>query len=100
MLRQAIDSLDDVDGLSLRREPPTPHDLRRSVVSGLARIGVSRDDRMALAAHAYGDAHATYDRHDRLPEKRAALAKWDRHVRKIIAGAPAGAEIVALRRRR
>ena len=33
---------------------------------------------MAIAAHSYGDAHAVYDRHDFIAEKRAGLEKWDR----------------------
>ena len=96
-LHRAIDSLDEVEGASLKRDVPTPHDLRRSVISGLARLGVSRDHRMAIAAHSYGDAHAVYDRHDFIAEKRAGLEKWDRHLRKLITGKPTGAEIVNLR---
>ena len=94
-LIKIIASLDASD--SLKRERPTPHDFRRSAISGMARIGVPRDHRMAVAAHSYQDVHRVYDRHDYLIEKRAALTRWENHVRKIISGEPVGAEIVPLR---
>jgi integrase len=69
----------------LKADPPTPHDLRRTVATGLARLGIPRDDRLAVLAHAYGDVHEVYDHYDRLPQKRAALEVWERHLRKLIA---------------
>jgi integrase len=96
-LRQIIDGLDDKEGASLKAIRPTPHDLRRSAISGMSRIGVPRDDRMAVAAHSHGDVHEIYDRHDRLDEKRLALQRWQNYLRKVIAGEPGGAEIVPLR---
>ena len=45
-----------------RADPPTPHDLRRTVATGMSRLGIPRDDRLAVLAHAYGDMHETYDR--------------------------------------
>jgi integrase len=85
------------EGDSLKRERPTPHDFRRSAISAMSRLGVPRDHRMAVAAHSYSDAHAVYDRHDFLAEKRVALERWERHLRKIIAGETGGAEVVPLR---
>jgi integrase len=84
------------EGGSLKRERPTPHDFRRSAISGMARLGVPRDHRMAVAAHSYSDTHAVYDRHDFLDEKRLALTRWENHIRRIIAGETGGAEIVTL----
>ncbi len=55
-------------------EPFTPGDLRRTVETRLAAVGVSKDVRAHLQSHGLGgvqDRH--YDRHDRLPEKRTAL---------------------------
>jgi integrase len=94
-LHRVIKGLGD-DGASLKADRPTPHDLRRSAISGMSRIGVPRDDRMAVAAHSHGDVHEVYDRHDRLREKRLALEAWERHLRKVIAG-ETGAEVVTLR---
>ena len=70
---------------SLANNPPTPHDLRRTVATGLARLGVVREDRMAVLAHVAGDIHgAVYDRYERLKEKRVALAAWEQHVAALI----------------
>ncbi len=103
-LGRIIEDLDDsgVDAetiAKLKADPPTPHDLRRSVATGLSRLGCPRDDRLAVLAHSYGDVHEVYDQYDRLPQKRSALEEWERHLRNVIAGKPAGgAEIVTLRR--
>jgi integrase len=72
---------------ALRANPPTPHDFRRSVATGLARLGVSREDRLAVLGHAAADVHGKhYDRYDRLPQKRAALKRWEAHLRAVIGG--------------
>jgi integrase len=69
----------------LKAAPPTPHDLRRTTASGLAALGVPREDRLAILAHSLGDVHAIhYDRHDRFAEKRRALGAWERHLATII----------------
>lgn len=71
---------------SLKAAPPTPHDFRRTVGTGLARLGVSREDRKAVLAHVEDDVHGRhYDKYERLKEKRAALAAWEAHVSVIIA---------------
>jgi integrase len=83
----------------LKADPPTPHDLRRSVATGLSRLGIPRDDRLAVLAHSYDDVHSIYDQYDRLPQKRAALQAWEKHLRGVIAGKPStGAKVVRLRR--
>lgn len=103
-LRRLIPSLapdgPDADAiLTLKASPPTPHDFRRTVATGLAALGILREDRMALLAHSHGDVHAVhYDRHERFAEKRAALEKWESHVAEII-DAPV-ANVVKLRRRK
>jgi integrase len=69
---------------SLADNPPTPHDLRRTVATGLSALGIAREDRMAVLAHVAGDVHgAVYD-YERLKEKRAALLAWERHVATLI----------------
>ncbi|MGJ0394942.1 MAG: tyrosine-type recombinase/integrase [Methylocystis sp.] len=86
--------------LTLKANPPTPHDFRRTLATGLAALGVLREDRMALLAHAQGDVHAThYDRYERLKEKRAALELWESHVAKILEPSTGG-NVVKLRGRK
>jgi hypothetical protein len=52
----------------------TPGDLRRTVETRLAAAGVSLEIRAQLQSHGLGGVQAKhYDRHDYLPEKRAAL---------------------------
>ena len=98
-LAELIDEIDDAVGGSLKKDKPTPHDLRRSAISGMSRLGVSRDDRMAVAAHSHGDVHEVYDHYDRLAEKRAALEVWELHLRKVIADYPqTDANVLPLRR--
>jgi integrase len=101
-LSRIIEDLDDSGAdantvVKLKADPPTPHDLRRSVATGLSRLDVPRDDRLAVLAHSYGDVHEVYDQYDRLPQKRLALVTWERHIRKVISGKPAGgAKVIAL----
>ena len=50
---------------------------------------MSREDRLAVLAHSHNDVHEIhYDHYDRLPQKRAALEMWERHLRKVIADHP------------
>jgi integrase len=92
-LQRAIVRLDCHSGAaaSLANNPPTPHDLRRTCATGLARLGVVREDRMAVLAHVAGDVHGVvYDKYERLKQKRAALAAWERHIAALIGrGRPA-----------
>ena len=71
---------------SLKEHPPTPHDFRRTVGTGLAALGVLREDRRAVLAHVEGDVHGVhYDKYERIKEKRAALEAWENHVAALIA---------------
>jgi integrase len=64
----------------------TPHDLRRTAASHMTRIGVPRLHVEKVLNHSTGDIAEVYDRHDYLPEKKAALEKWATHLEEIIAG--------------
>ena len=58
----------------LEAGPFTPGDLRRTVETRLAALGVSLEIRAQLQSHGLGGVQAKhYDRHDYLPEKRGAL---------------------------
>lgn len=56
------------------------HDIRRTVRSGLAALGVSRDVARAVVNHADGKVDAIYNRYDYAAEKREALETWARHL--------------------
>ena len=70
---------------SLKANPPTPHDFRRTVATGLASLGVLREDRLAVLAHTQSDVHGVhYDKYERLKEKRHALELWEAQLAEII----------------
>jgi integrase len=64
---------------SWQQEPPSPHDLRRSINTRLAQLRVSREIRERVLNHATA-LRTTEGRHynvyEFLPEKRAALNQW------------------------
>lgn len=95
MVAEGADPTDAKAVASLKANPPTPHDLRRTVASSLARLGVDGDTRRMLLAHAATDVHAKhYDKHLRLPERRAALAAWETHIQEVLdRGEPEPAEL-------
>jgi integrase len=100
IIEELGESGDDADTVAnLKADRPTPHDLRRTLATGLARLGIPRDDRLAVLAHSYGDVHEIYDQYERLPQKRAALETWERHLRQVIAHEPqADGKVLPLRR--
>lgn len=94
-----VEGLDAKAVASLQADPPTPHDLRRTVASGMARLGVGFEDRRAVLAHIADDVHGQhYDRYDRLAEKRRALALWESHVQTVIERGEPGDNVVPMRR--
>jgi integrase len=56
------------------------HDLRRTLRTGLAELGVSFEVAERVLNHAMPGLQAVYNRHNYLAEKRAALALWAEHV--------------------
>jgi integrase len=69
----------------LQANPPTPHDFRRTVATGMAALGIPREDRLAVLAHVAADVHGrVYDKFERLPQKSIALETWERHVAKVL----------------
>jgi integrase len=85
---------------SLKDNPPTPHDFRRTVATGLAELQIPREDRLAVLAHQPSDVHgAVYDKYERLREKRIALAAWERHLSWVLRQ-EANATVVPMQRGR
>lgn len=80
--------------------PWTAHDLRRTALTGMGRLGVSPFIRGHVANHRTVTratvTTAVYDRHDYGREKREALDMWADRVAAIIAGEGA-AEVAPLR---
>jgi integrase len=76
------------------------HDIRRSVASGMAKIGIAVPVIEKILAHKSGTFRGivgTYQRHSFLPEMAVALQRWADHVDQLVGGKPA--EVVKLRRR-
>jgi hypothetical protein len=85
--------------------PFTFHDLRRTAVSGLARLGVELPVVERVINHQSGTFRGVvgvYQRHDFAAEKRAALQRWADYVEGLVSGAPASAvaDLGAVRRAR
>ena len=68
----------------------TARDVRRSVETRLAAMGVTKEHRALTLSHGLKrnvqDIH--YDMYKYLPEKAAALALWEKHIDALVAGPP------------
>ena len=74
------------------------HDLRRTVSTGLARLGVDPFVRRRVLNHALQGVDAIYDQYDYLEPKRAALELWANELERIVKGAPKADNVVKLER--
>lgn len=73
--------------------PWTFHDIRRSVATGMGKIGISLPVIERCLNHVSGSFAgivAVYQQHDFSGEKRAALEAWARALDAIVTGKPAG----------
>jgi integrase len=78
--KRVVDQLSGVTGWRL-------HDLRRTCVSGMARLGVAPHVADKILNHQAGTISgvaAVYQRHEFLAEQREALERWGAHVAKIV----------------
>lgn len=95
-------ALDDAIAASRDGEPITAwrvHDIRRTVATGLQRLGVRFEVTEAVLNHvsgAKGGVAGVYQRHDWKDEKRAALDAWARRLGELAHVAQAGDNIVKL----
>ena len=80
--RQTEDGLPALD-------PWTIHDLRRTVGTGLGKLGTSRFIIGRVLNHADRTVTGIYDRHEYLEEKRRALDAWGTYLGNLI-GPPSG----------
>lgn len=92
--------LDPKGAKSWRDDPPSPHDLRRTIATRLAELGIAKEDRDAVFNHSPRDVGKKhYDLYDREREKRHALELWARTLTNIIESKKSGAAVVAFRRK-
>ena len=80
--------------------PWSIHDLRRTVATGLQRLGVRLEVTEAVLNHISGSRSGiagVYQRHDWAAEKRAALDAWAAHVAAIVKGQASSGNVVVLR---
>ena len=86
--------VDDIEGAmaaagEIERGPFSMRDLRRTAETHMAALGISSDVRAQLQSHGLGGIQARhYDRHEYMPEKRAALALWVQRLKGIVQVAP------------
>jgi integrase len=91
--KRLLDQLSGVTGWRL-------HDLRRTCVSGMARLGVAPHVADKILNHQAGTISgvaAVYQRHDFLAERQAALDLWGAHVGQLV-GRLSHSERIALNR--
>ena len=73
------------------------HDLRRTVRTGLGKLGVQPHIAEAVLNHLPPKDIRTYDRNTYTAEKRDALAQWATHLKTVVAQTT-GANVAALRK--
>ena len=79
------------------KEPWTLHDLRRTVGTGLGKLGIAPHVAEAVLNHLPPKLIRTYDRNKYESEKRVALDQWATHLKTIVAQAT-GANVTPLRK--
>jgi integrase len=65
---------------------PTPHDLRRTLTTGISYLGFSRLVQDKVANHIDSSVGGIYDRNDYAKEKQQAMEAWERKLSEIIHG--------------
>lgn len=82
-------------------EPWRLHDARRTLATGMQRLGVRFEVTEAILNHTSGASRsgvaAVYQRHDWAPEKRVALDAWADHCDMVLEGT-VGSNVVQLRK--
>ncbi len=79
------------------------HDMRRSVASGMARLGIDLPVIERCLNHisgSFGGIVGVYQRHSYAEEMRVAEERWGRHVEAFLSGADASSKVVALKKAR
>lgn len=91
-----------IDALMPPATPPwVVHDIRRTVASGMAKLGINLPVIEKILNHVSGSFAGivgTYQRHSYDAEKRAAMQAWSRHIEFVINGETA-ANVVSMKTR-
>ena len=77
-------------------ERATPHDLRRSCLTWITRLGFGRDAMDRVANHKTSSVTDVYDRHGYADEDKRIMAAVARHVLGLVEGTAVG-NVVSLR---
>ncbi len=92
-----------LEDLGLANNPATPHDLRRTVASHLAAMGIGENVVARVLNHASEIGKtitgAVYIRHSFAAEKRHALETWAAELERIIEDNRPAANVIAMRDR-
>jgi integrase len=80
-VKRELDRLSGVTGWTI-------HDIRRTVRSKLAELGVPREVARKVLNHEDGKVDRIYNRHEYLAEKREALERWERKLLKLLTLVP------------
>lgn len=94
---KAKSRLDNASGVS----GWTLHDLRRTVATGLQRLGVRLEVTESVLNHTSGSRAGVvgiYQKHDFAAEKLAALSAWGEHVAAVVEGRKPAENVMPLRR--
>ncbi|MEF8709508.1 MAG: integrase family protein [Candidatus Accumulibacter propinquus] len=87
-------------GAAMAGEPFDLRDIRRTVETMMAGLGISRDTRAQLLSHGLSGVQAThYDRHGYIDEKRAALTAWENRLHEIETGERAAGNVVPMKQK-
>jgi integrase len=86
-MRRMSDKIEGKAAKSWKDDPPSPHDLRRTVATRLASLGVPEEDVAAILNHARKSVTGRhYDQYQRAAEKRRALDKWGQTIMDLLKG--------------
>ncbi len=77
-------------------ERATPHDLRRTCLTWITRLGFGRDAMDRVANHRTSSVTDVYDRHGYADEDKLIMAAVARHVMSIVEGTPTS-NVISLR---
>ena len=74
----------------------TLHDLRRTVATQMQNLGISDEAIDKVLNHKLGGIRGRYGHSTRDPQKAEALARWAKHVARVVSDEPAPSNVVEL----
>jgi len=84
-MRRLGDKIEGSAAMTWKADPPSPHDLRRTVATRLSQSGVAAEDVSAVLNHVRSDVTGKhYDHYQRAAEKRRALNTWATELSAIV----------------